>query len=149
MTRRLLTAALALALLALVAAAGASAAPWACDASVIRGSVGPAPPVEPIAANKNTAECATQSAGGAPPEGLPGGASGGLAFARTRADGAATNPAGQRVSAEASLGELRIRCCPGSPACRRRRASPRSPCRASGRSTSTPPSRRSPRRAGI
>ena len=77
--------------------------------------VGPAPPVEPITANKNTAECATQSAGGAPPEGLPGGASGSLAFARTRADGAATNPAGQRVSAEASLGELRIPLLPGLP----------------------------------
>ena len=115
MTRRLLTGVLALALLALIAPAGASAAPWTCDASVMRGTIGPAPAVEPITANQSTAECTTQSAGGAPPAGLPGGASGSLAFARTRADGAATNPAGQRVSAEASLGELRIPLLPGLP----------------------------------
>ena len=113
--RRLLPGLLGVAVLALVAPAGAAAAPWTCEASVVRGALGPAPPVEPITANKGAAECTTQTAGGAPPAGLPGGASGSLAFARTRADGAASNPAGQRVSAEGSLGELRIPLLPGLP----------------------------------
>ena len=52
---------------------------------MVRGTLGPAPPVEPITANQGATECATQSAGGAPPAGLPGGATGSLAFARTRA----------------------------------------------------------------
>src|SRR5215204_1811933 len=115
MTRRLVPGLLAFAVLALVAPTGAAAAPWTCEASVVRGSLGPAPPVEPVTANKDAAECTTQSAGGAPPTGLPGGAGGSLFFARTRADGAASNPAGQRVSAEASVGELRIPLLPGLP----------------------------------
>jgi hypothetical protein len=114
-TRRLLPGLLALAVLALVVPAPAAAAPWTCEASVVRGTLGPGPPVEPITANQDAAQCTTQTAGGAPPEGQPGGATGSLAFARTRADGAASNPAGQRVSAAASLGELRIPLLPGLP----------------------------------
>jgi hypothetical protein len=115
MTGRLIPALLALALLALIAPAGAAAAPWTCESSVVRGSLGPAPPVEPITANKDQAECATQTAGGAPPAGLPGGATGGLLVARTNAEGDATRPASQRVSAEASLGDLHIPLLPGLP----------------------------------
>jgi hypothetical protein len=104
------------ALLALVVPAGAAAAPWKCEASVVRGAVGTSPPVEPITANKGAAECVTQSAGGAPPPGLPGEASGSQLLARTSAAGDASNPAGQRVSAEASLDELHIPLLPGLPA---------------------------------
>ena len=113
--RRLLSILPAFALLILIAPAGAAAAPWTCEASVVRGALGPAPPVEPITANKDQAECATQQAGGAPPPGLPNGATGSLLFARTSAIGAPSNPAAQRVSAEASLGELRIPLLPGLP----------------------------------
>jgi len=115
MTRRLSPALLVLAVLALVAPAGASAAPWTCEASVVRGALGPSAPVEPVTANRGAPECTTETAGGAPPPGLPGGASGSLFFARTRADGAASHPAGQRVSAEGSAGELRIPLLPGLP----------------------------------
>jgi hypothetical protein len=115
MTRRLLLSLLGLAVLALAAPAGAAAAPWTCEASVVRGTLGPAPPVEPITANQDQAECATQTAGGAPPPGLPGGATGSLLFARTRADGDPAKPAAQRVSAEASAGELHIPLLPGLP----------------------------------
>src|SRR5215207_10547568 len=115
MTRRLLPGLPAFTVLALVAPTGAAAAPWTCEASVVRGALGPAPPVEPITANEAAAECTTKNAGGAPPPGLPGGASGSLFFARTRADGAASHPAGQRVSAEGSAGELRIPLLPGLP----------------------------------
>jgi hypothetical protein len=113
--RRFLAVLPALALLILIAPAGAAAAPWTCEASVVRGSLGPAPPVEPITANKDQAECATQQAGGAPPPGLPNGAAGSLLFARTSAIGAPSNPAAQRVSAEASVGELKIPLLPGLP----------------------------------
>jgi hypothetical protein len=102
-------------LLALAAPAGASAAPWTCEASVVRGTLGPGPPVEPVTANRGQAECATQTAGGAPPPGLPGGASGSLLFARTNATGSSSDPAGQRVSAEASVGELNLPLLPGLP----------------------------------
>jgi hypothetical protein len=115
MTRRLLLAVPAVALLALLAPAGAAAAPWTCQASVVRGQLGPAPAVEPITANQGAPECATQQAGGAPPPGLPGGATGSALFARTRVDGAAGNPAGQRATATASLGELSIPLLPGLP----------------------------------
>jgi hypothetical protein len=114
-TRRLLPSLLGLVLLALVAPAGASAAPWKCEASVVRGALGPSPPVEPVTANQDQAECATQTAGGAPPPGLPGGASGSLFFARTNITGESTDPAGQRASAEASIGELHIPLLPGLP----------------------------------
>ena len=115
MTRRLLPGLLGLTILALVAPAGAAAAPWTCEASVVRGALGPAPPVEPITANKGAPECTTQSAGGNPPAGLPGGATGSLLAARTTATGAAGDPAGQRVTAEASFGQLRIPLLPGLP----------------------------------
>ena len=114
-TRRVLPSLLALTLLALIAPAGAAAAPWTCEASVVRGTLGPAPPFEPVTANKDAASCTTQNAGGAPPAGLPGGATGSLLFARTRADGSASTPAAQRVSAEASLAELRVPLLPGLP----------------------------------
>ena len=90
MRRRLLPALLAAALAALLAPAGAAAAPWTCEASALRGALGPAPPVEPITANKDAAACVTQAAGGNPPAGLPGGATGGVLFARTTADGDAS-----------------------------------------------------------
>ena len=115
MRRRLLPALLAAALPALLAPAGAGAAPWTCEASALRGALGPAPPVEPITANKDAASCVTQSAGGNPPAGLPGGATGGLLFARTRADGDASAPASQRVTAEGGFGELRVPLLPGLP----------------------------------
>ena len=114
-TRRLLPSLLALALLALIAPAGAAAAPWTCESSVVRGTIGPGPTIEPVTANKDAASCTTQNAGGAPPAGLPGGATGSLLFARTRADGDASAPASQRVSAEASLAELRVPLLPGLP----------------------------------
>jgi hypothetical protein len=115
MTRRLLPAVLMAGLLGLVAPTGAAAAPWTCEASVVRGQLGPAPPVEPITANPDAPECRTQQAGGAPPPGLPGGATGSALFARTRIEGAATNPAGQRATASASVGELSIPLLPGLP----------------------------------
>ena len=115
MTRRLIPSVLGLLLLILVVPSGAAAAPWTCEASVARGTLGPGPPVEPVTANQDAAACATQTAGGSPPPGLPGGATGSLLLARTRADGDAANPAGQRVSAEASLGDLHIPLLPGLP----------------------------------
>ena len=115
MSRRLLLALLAVAVLVLVAPAGAAAAPWTCEASVVRGQLGPAPPFEPITANKGASECTTQQAGGAPPPGLPGGATGSALFARTRVEGAAGNPAAQRITAAASTAELRIPLLPGLP----------------------------------
>ena len=51
------------ALPALVVPSGAAAAPWKCEASVVRGAVGTSPPAEPITANKGAPECVTQSAG--------------------------------------------------------------------------------------
>jgi hypothetical protein len=114
MRHRLLLALLATGALAVVAPAGASAA-WTCEAGALRGALGPSPAIEPITANKGAAACATQSAGGNPPAGLPGGASGALLFARTRIDGDAADPAAQRVTAEAGFGELRIPLVPGLP----------------------------------
>ena len=115
MTRRLLPTLLALALLALVAPAGAAAAPWTCEASVARGTLGTAPPFEPVTANKDAASCVTQSAGGNGPSGLPGGATGSLLFARTRADGDASSPAAQRITAESGLADLHVPLLPGLP----------------------------------
>src|SRR6478609_9443270 len=99
MTRRLIPSVLGLLLLVLVVPSGAAAAPWTCQASVARGTLGPGPPVEPVTANKDAAACATQTAGGSPPPGLPGGATGSLLLARTRADGDTVNPAGQALAA--------------------------------------------------
>ena len=114
--RRLLPALLGVAVLALVAPAGAAAAPWTCEASVVRGTLGPAPPVEPITANKGATECADADRRAARRRpGCPAAPAAASSFARTRADGAASNPAGQRVSAEGSLGELRIPLLPGLP----------------------------------
>jgi hypothetical protein len=114
-TRRLLPAALLLSLLVLCAPGTAAAAPWTCDASVVRGTLGPAPPIEPVTANRGAAECTTQSAGGALPAGLPLSATGSLLFARTNAVGDPKNPAGQRVSAEAGLADLHVPLLPGVP----------------------------------
>jgi hypothetical protein len=114
-TRCLLAALPALALLALLAPAGAAAAPWTCEASVLRGTLGTAPPVEPVTANHGAAACATQSAGGALPAGLPLSPTGGAVFARTRADGDASRPETQRVSAEAGLAALHVPLVPGLP----------------------------------
>jgi hypothetical protein len=118
MTRKLLpslVAAFLLALLALLAPAGAAAAPWTCEASVVRGTLGTAPAIEPVTANKDGASCLTQSAGGALPAGLPGGATGSLLFARTRADGPASAPASQRITAESGLADLHVPLLPGLP----------------------------------
>ena len=114
-TRRLLAALPALALLALVAPAGAAAAPWTCEASVARGTLGAAPPIEPVSANRGAAACATQSAGGSLPAGLPLAPTGGAVFGRTRADGDASRPEAQRVSAEAGLTGLHVPLVPGLP----------------------------------
>jgi hypothetical protein len=78
MTRKLLPSLLAASPLALLAPAGATAAPWTCEASVVRGTLGPAPAIEPVTANQDGASCLTQSAGGALPARLPGGATGSL-----------------------------------------------------------------------
>jgi hypothetical protein len=115
MTRRLLLVLPAVALAALAAPAAAAAAPWTCEASVLRGQLGPAPAVEPVTANQDAAQCATQQAGGEAPSGLPGGATGSALFARTRVEGSADNPAGQRATATASFSELRIPLLPGVP----------------------------------
>jgi len=115
MSRKLLLSLLTIAVGALLAPAGAAAAPWTCEASVVRGTIGPAPAMEPVTANKDGASCLTQSAGGALPAGLPGGATGSLLFARTRAEGDASAPASQRVSAEAGLADLRVPLLPGLP----------------------------------
>jgi hypothetical protein len=113
--RRLLSAALLLSLLVLCAPGSAAAAPWTCEASVVRGTLGPAPPIEPVTANKGASECTTQSAGGALPAGLPLSATGSLLFARTSAVGDARTPAAQRVSAEAGLADLHVPLLPGLP----------------------------------
>jgi hypothetical protein len=115
MTRRLAPAALLLGLLVLGAPGSAAAAPWTCQASVVRGTLGPGPPIEPVTANQGASECLTQSAGGALPAGLPLGATGSLLFARTNAAGDASRPAVQRVSAEAGLADLRVPLLPGLP----------------------------------
>jgi hypothetical protein len=115
MTPRLLPAALLCALLLLCVPGSAAAAPWTCEASVVRGTLGPAPAIEPVTANQGASECITRSAGGSLPGGLPLGVTGGLLFARTRADGDATRPSSQRVSAEAGLGDLRVPLVPGLP----------------------------------
>ncbi len=115
MTSRLLRAALLFALLLLCAPGSAAAAPWTCDASVVRGQLGSAPSVEPVTANRGASSCTTRSAGGTLPGALPLGVTGGLLFARTRADGDATRPASQIVSAEAGLGDLRVPLVPGLP----------------------------------
>lgn len=47
MTRKLLPSVLAAFLLALLVPAGAAAAPWTCEASVVRGTLGPAPGSSP------------------------------------------------------------------------------------------------------
>jgi hypothetical protein len=64
MTPRLLPAALLCSLLLLCVPGSAAAAPWTCEASVVRGTLGPAPSVEPVTANQGASECITQSAGG-------------------------------------------------------------------------------------
>jgi hypothetical protein len=115
MTPRLLPAALLFTLLLLCAPGSAAAAPWTCEASVLRGTLGPAPSIEPVTANQGASECITQSAGGTLPGGLPLGVTGGLLFARTRADGDATRPSSQLVSAESGLGDLRVPLVPGLP----------------------------------
>ena len=115
MTRRLLPASLLFALLLLCAPGSAAAAPWTCEASTLRGTLGPAPAIEPVTANQGAAECITQSAGGALPAGLPLSTTGSLLYARTRADGDASRPAGQRVTAESGLADLRVPLLPGLP----------------------------------
>jgi hypothetical protein len=85
-----------------------------CAATAARATLGPAPPAAPITANGGAPECSTQSAGGTVP-GLPMGAAVSLLFARTRADGDASRPASQRVSAESGLADLHIPLLPGLP----------------------------------
>jgi len=103
-------------LLALLLLPGtADAAPWTCDASAVRGTLASAPPIDPVAANRGAAECRTQSAGGNLPAGLPLGLGGSAVFARTRVEGDAARPAGQRVTAEGGLAELRVPLLPGVP----------------------------------
>jgi hypothetical protein len=48
MTRRLAPAGLLLGLLVLCTPGSAAAAPWTCQASVVRGTLGPGPPIEPV-----------------------------------------------------------------------------------------------------
>ena len=115
MTRSLLPAALLFSLLLLCAPGSAAAAPWTCEASTVHGTLGPAPAIEPVTANQGASECITQSAGGALPAGLPLSATGSLLYARTRADGDASRPAGQRVTAESGLADLRVPLLPGLP----------------------------------
>ncbi|MEO8688573.1 MAG: hypothetical protein ABI611_10180 [Solirubrobacteraceae bacterium] len=81
MTSRLVRAALLFALLLLCAPGSAAAAPWTCDASVVRGQLGSAPSVEPVTANRGASSCTTRSAGGTRPGALPLGVTGGLLFA--------------------------------------------------------------------
>ena len=118
---------------------------------MVRGALGPAPPVEPITANKGAPGVHERRArAAAPPPGLPGGASGSLMSSRaTRADGAASNPAGQRVIRR---GQRRRAADPAAARPARAAGAAERPgadaCPASARSTSTRRSRRSPRRRG-
>ncbi|MEA2135432.1 MAG: hypothetical protein QOC68_3341 [Solirubrobacteraceae bacterium] len=114
MTLRLLSGCLLLGLLLVCAPGSAAAASWTCGASGVSAAIGPAPPIEPITANRGASECSTQSAGGEL-SGLPLGATGSLLFARTRADGDASRPAAQRVSAESGIADLHIPLLPGLP----------------------------------
>ena len=50
MTPRLLPVALLCSLLLLCVPGSAAAAPWTCEASVVRGTLGPAPAIEPVTA---------------------------------------------------------------------------------------------------
>jgi hypothetical protein len=62
MTRKLLPSLLAASLLALLAPAGAAAAPWTCESSGVRGTLGPAPAIEPVTANQDGARAGEQVA---------------------------------------------------------------------------------------
>jgi hypothetical protein len=70
MTPRLLLAAPVCGLPLLCPPGAAAAAPWTCEASVVRGTLGPAPAIEPVTANQGASVCTTQSAGGTLPGGL-------------------------------------------------------------------------------
>jgi hypothetical protein len=93
--------------------AGASAAPWKCEASALRGTIATAPPIEPVTANKGAAACGVLNQGGSlPATPLPVNASG--FFARTGLSGPADRVEQQTVSAR-----------PATPRCRAHRTSRR------------------------
>jgi hypothetical protein len=102
--------------LALAAAlpAGASAAPWKCEASALRGTIATGPPIEPVTANKGAAACAALEQGGSlPATPLPVNATG--FFARTGLTGPADRFDQQTVTATGGLGQLAIPLVPGVP----------------------------------
>jgi hypothetical protein len=94
--------------------AGASAAPWKCEASALRGTIATGPPIEPVTANKGAAACAALDQGGSlPATPLPVAASG--FFARTGLTGPADRVEQQTVSATGGLADISIPLVPGVP----------------------------------
>ncbi len=94
--------------------AGASAAPWKCEASALRGTIATGPPIEPVTANKGAAACAAlDQGGGLPATPLPVNASG--FFARTGLTGPADRVEQQTVSATGGLADISIPLVPGVP----------------------------------
>jgi hypothetical protein len=104
---------LAVAAIALLPAS-ASAAPWKCEASALRGTIATGPPIEPVTANKGAAACAALSQGGSlPATPLPVNATG--FFARTGLTGPGDRADQQTVTATGGLGQLAIPLVPGVP----------------------------------
>jgi hypothetical protein len=103
-----------LAALPLLAPPAAHAASFNCDAGALRLTLGTAPAVEPVTANRGTAQCTPQDAGGAlPATPLP--LTGGAVFARTTFSG--SEPLSQVAGASAGIGDLIVTSLlPGLPA---------------------------------
>ncbi len=104
-------------LLVAAAPSTASAAPFKCDASAIRGSILGAPAIEPITANQGNAECADAKAGGAIAadllSALP--VQAGVLAAQTNVTPAGTANDKQAVLASGGIADLAVKALPTLP----------------------------------
>src|SRR5439155_11164222 len=103
-----------LAALPLLIPCSAHAASFNCDASALRLTLGPAPAIEPVTANRGAAQCTPQDAGGTlPATPLP--LTGGAVFARTTFSG--SEPLSQVAGTSAGIGDVTVTSLlPGLPA---------------------------------
>jgi hypothetical protein len=99
-----------------IAAAPASAAPFNCDSSAIRITLGGTQTIEPVTANHGQTACKNDSAGlTGLPAALPLPLTLSAVSASTSVAGAASNPSAQSVQSQASLAKLTVGALPALP----------------------------------